>query len=545
MTAAADDHSNAAQGRDYWRVMRISNFYRLVIAGVFVGSHVFLHNRSWWENFDSRLYAHLALGYLVFSAIAIMLTRLRWPAFDFQRSFQALADIGFIVALMHAAGGVASGLGLLLVVAIAAASLVSQGRLALFYAAIASIALLLEQSYQMLNGQMQNGGNPSADYSHSVMLSLSCFATAWLAHSFAVRARQSEVLASQRGVDLESLGQVNALITQEMQDGVLVVDQDLRLRHHNAQAEYLLALGQHTFETQTLAECVPELVDLLRHWINERDDIEPTSIQFAKNERELRLRFMPIGSDRQQGAVIFIEDWSQLRAQSQQLKLAALGRLTAHIAHEIRNPLSAISHANQLLQEDEAHDLASQRLLQIIADNVQRLDRIVKDVLELNRRDRTRQEIIVLEDFLQEFHAQFCQVERITALGFRLHINQPQTSSALQILFDRRHLNQILWNLCRNGWRHSQQKEASLILVLNVASDSNALRLEVVDDGPGVPLDAQSHLFEPFFTTEATGTGLGLYIARELCEANGASLSYMSADAGGLFIIHLKKCGSQ
>ncbi|NOT68613.1 MAG: PAS domain-containing protein [Methylophilaceae bacterium] len=536
MTAGADEHLNALPDHDYWRVMRVSNLYRLVIAGVFVGSHVFLNNIPWWENYDSQLYAKLAIGYFIFSALAITLTRLRWPAFDLQRSFQAIADIAFIVALMHAAGGVASGLGLLLVVAIAAASLVSQGRWALFYAAIASIALLLEQSFQILNGS-----NISGDYSHSVMLSLSCFATAWLAHSFAVQTHQSEALASQRGVDLENLAQVNALITQEMQDGVLVVDKDFKLRHHNVQAEYLLALDQHTFETQALAECVPELVDLLRNWINERDDIEPTSIQLAKNERELRLRFMPVGSNRQQGAVIFIEDWSQLRAQSQQLKLAALGRLTAHIAHEIRNPLSAISHANQLLQEDETHDLASHRLLQIIADNVQRLDRIVKDVLELNRRDRTKQEIIVLEDFLQEFHDQFCQVERITPLGFRLEINPSPASSSVQILFDRRHLNQILWNLCRNGWHHSQQQAASLILSLHVQSDIHSLRLEIMDDGLGVPVEAQSHLFEPFFTTEATGTGLGLYIARELCEANGASLNYTPAETGGLFIIHLKK----
>jgi two-component system sensor histidine kinase PilS (NtrC family) len=537
MKLHTDESQVSQQDQNYWRSMGVFSLYRLVIACVFIGSHVFLHNHPWWESYDNKLYAYLATGYLIFSLIAATSTRLRWPGFNHQRSFQTFTDIGFIVALMHAAGGIASGLGLLLLVAIAAASLVSSGRLALFYAAIASIALLLEQSYQMLNGGSQLG-----DYSHSVMLSLSCFATAWLAHSFAARTHKSEALASQRGVDLENLSQVNALITKEMHDGVLVVDKNFRLRHHNAQAEDLLALDNNAFEMQTLDECVPELVVLLRNWIHEREDIEPASIQLTKNERELRLRFMPVGADREQGAVIFIEDWSQLRAQSQQLKLAALGRLTAHIAHEIRNPLSAISHATQLLQEDEPHDLASQRLLQIIADNVQRLDRIVKDVLELNRRDRTKQEVIVLDNFLREFHDQFCQVERIAPQGFRLELKQyHQAQPEVRVFFDRRHLNQILWNLCRNGWRHSQQKEASLTLTLHAATDNNSVRLDIADDGSGVAQDAQLHLFEPFFTTEVTGTGLGLYIARELCEANGASLHYVPDEAGGLFIINLKK----
>ena len=522
--------------QDYWRSMSVFNFYRLIIASVFIGSHIFLHNRSWWENFDSRMYAHLAVAYLVFSLVAVALTRWRWPSFERQRSFQAISDIFFIVALMHAAGGIASGLGLLLIVAIAAASLVSQGRLALFYAAIATITLLMEQSYQVIF----NGGNQSSDYSHTVMLSVSCFATAWLAHSFAARTHRSEALASQRGVDLENLAQVNALITKEMQDGVLIVDNSFKLRHHNAQAENLLELDNHILKTQTLSECLPELVELLRNWIEETGDIEPTAIQFTNNGRELRLRFMPVGADRKQGAVIFIEDWSQLQAQSQQLKLAALGRLTAHIAHEIRNPLSAISHANQLLQEDEPRDQASQRMLQIIADNVQRLDRIVKDVLELNRRDRTKQEVIVLEDFLHEFYDQFCQVEKIPVNSFLLELARPYPDQpSTQILFDRRHLNQILWNLCRNGWRHSQHKEASL--ALHAAADNNSVRLDIADDGPGVTQDAQPHLFEPFFTTVASGTGLGLYIARELCEANGASIHYAPAETGGLFVIHLKK----
>lgn len=515
----------------YWRLMRFFNLYRCIIALIFVSGHFFLQPSSWNAQYDAGLYFKLALAYLGASLLAEGLTWLRWPRFEHQLTLQAGADIGFIVALMYAAGGMQSGFGILLVVAIAAASLISEGRLALFYAALASIALLCEQSYQML---VWSGG--ADDYSQAVMLSLSCFATAWLAHSLAKRTRQSEALASQRGVDLENLSQINELIIQEMPDGVLVVDERLRLRHHNLQAERLLDIG-HGGELQTLDAYAPEMAALMRNWMEQSGDIGPGAIKLVLDERELRLRFTPVGSERRHGAVIFIEDWSQMQAQAQQLKLAALGRLTANIAHEIRNPLSAISHASQLLQEEEEGQPAQQRMLQIIADNVQRMDQMVKDVLELNRRDRTRQETIALPRFLDEFHEQFCQAEKVPPSGFVIDIAE----HAADILFDRRHLNQILWNLCRNGWRHSRQTDSSLRLKLHAAANSHALRVEIRDDGPGLTAEAAQHLFEPFFTTEPTGTGLGLYIARELCDANGASIKYVPIEDGSLFIIYLKK----
>lgn len=532
MTTTTDFDASLAQTGAYWRSMGFFNLYRIIIASIFIAVYFFLRQDVWWENYNSVLYFRFAIGYLITGMLAVTFTWLQWPRYNRQLTLQVIADISFIVVIMYSAGGVKSGLGLLLVVAIAAASLISQGRLALFYAALASIALLLEQSYQLLTWDERYN-----DYTHAVMLSLSCFATAWLAHSFAKRTTQSEALASQRGVDLENLAQVNELITQEMQDGVLVIDKDFKLRHHNTQAEDLLGISADTWGAQTLNECAPELASLMRKWISESGDISPGAIKLATEERELRLRFMPVGADRKQGAVIFIEDWSQMQTQAQQLKLAALGRLTANIAHEIRNPLSAISHASQLLQEEEPHDPASRRMLQIIADNVQRMDLIIQDVLELNRRDRTRQETIQLEDFLSEFHDQFCQIEKVPAGGFKLDIAQ----NATQVLFDRRHLHQILWNLCRNGWRHSQQKSSSLGLSLLASSNNRNVHLRVYDDGAGVPPAARVHLFEPFFTTETTGTGLGLYIARELSEANGATIQYVATKNGCLFVLHLKK----
>ena len=521
---------DSAPARAYWRSMGYLGLYRIIIAAFFLGAYIVLGQDIWWTNYNSQLYLALASSYLLFSLFALGLTTLKWPSFQHLLTLQICVDILFIVCLMYSVGGIKSGLGLLLVVAIAASSLISQGRLALFYAALASIALLLEQSYRMLS--MQDDIN---DYTHAVMLSLSCFATAWLAHSLAKRSDLSEALASQRGIDLENLAQVNELITQEMQDGVVVIDRDFRLRHHNLQAEGLLKPLNPHWHAERVEDCLPELYRLMRQWVE--DGADSSTVRLQAEQRELILRFMPVGHDRKQGAVVFIEDWSQIQAQAQQLKLAALGKLTANIAHEIRNPLSSISHASQLLQEDEAKDQAAMRMLQIIDDNVQRMDLMVKDILELNRRDRTRQEVIHIQSFLQEFHTEFCQVEKIPKHGFVLEL----TGETLEILFDRRHLNQVLWNLCRNGWRHSKQGDGSLRLSLRLSQLSQGVLLEVADDGSGVATDVRQHLFEPFFTTESTGTGLGLYIARELCEANAASIHYTGHDFGGSFTIHIKQ----
>jgi two-component system, NtrC family, sensor histidine kinase PilS len=538
MFTTADVSIGNPETSPYWRLLGFSNFYRFVIACALVAYYFFWRDRDLWDNYNSALYLQVALAYLAVSLAAASLTWLKRLRFSHLLTLLTITDISFIVALIYAAGGLRSGLGLLLVVSIASASLISQGRLALFYAALASIALLLEQSYQLITWDTNY-----ADYTHAAMLSLSCFATAWVGHSLAKRMLQSEALASQRGIDLENLAQINALIIQEMKDGVLVVDNDFQLRHHNFQAEDLLGNREQAWGAQTLGHASPKLAELMQNWIDEGigkvdvNNIRSNPIKLSIEERELSIRFMPVGLDRKQGAVIFLEDWSQMQTQAQQLKLAALGRLTANIAHEIRNPLSAISHANQLLQEEEQFDAASRRMLQIIGDNVQRMDQIVQDVLELNRRDRTHQETVVLKEFLLEFHHQFCQVEKIPATGFEVHLGNREED----VMFDRRHLNQILWNLCRNGWRHGKQQKASLILSLHIPDNAQAVRMEITDDGPGVSSDAMQHLFEPFFTTESTGSGLGLYIARELCEANGGTIKYAHNQNGSQFTVYLKR----
>ncbi|MGB7815292.1 MAG: ATP-binding protein [Methylotenera sp.] len=523
-----------------WRSLKLYNAYRFLIALLLLVTQDLLNSDNWLQSARADLFSALVLGYFAFSIISAISTWLEKPDIDFILPIQIIIDIVFIVLLMHAQDGSQSGVGLLLIITIASASLISEGRLALFYASIASIGILLEQSYRILF--IDKAGS---NYTPAVLLSLGCFATAWLAYSLAKRAKQSELLASQRGLDVQNMAQINALITHEMQDGVLVVDQEFQIKHHNTQAEVLLGLESKNWQEKPLSEVSPEMASMMQHWLEEAEpshDFAPTHIatpnilKLNTLSRELRLRFLPISENRHQGAVIFIEDWSQMQTQAHQVKLAALGRLTANIAHEIRNPLSAISHANQLLQEEDT-DPATKRMLQIIGDNVQRLDQIIKDILELNRRDRTNQEVIHLEHFIFDFYTQFCAVEKIPASCFKLTLINAETV----ISFDRRHLNQILWNLCKNGWRHCKKAENSLKLTLALTEKTKTVHIEISDDGEGIPENVRSHLFEPFFTTEKSGTGLGLYIARELADANGARLQYKSSDVGTQFFIHIKK----
>jgi two-component system sensor histidine kinase PilS (NtrC family) len=508
------------------RAINVMNVFRLVLSLTFIGLHLFMRENSWWGKNTLSIFLTLSIAYFIFSFFAIVISTLKIAKHRFVLPVQVLLDIIFITLLMYAAGGIQSGLGILLIVTVVSGSLVSSGRLAMFYASIASIGLLLEQSYRFSAEDLASGS-----YTPAVILSVSSFATAWLAHSLAKRALDSEALASSRGIDLENLAQVNALITQEMQDGVLVINEQLNIRHYNLQAESLLSLSKNRTGILSVKEDVPEIAAAFNQWAHSTAS-NNSVVNFGN--RELHLRFMPINPQRSKGAVVFIQDLSQLQAKSQQTKLAALGRLTANIAHEIRNPLSAISHANQLLQEDE-NSAGTTRILQIVEDNISRIDQIIKDVLELNRRDRTQQVKIELSAFLKEFYAQFCAVENITPMQFLL---EPMLYKQI-ITFDQRHLTQILWNLCKNGWQHSQKQVGSVSLGC-VKVGETGVNIYVTDDGSGVAKEDRQRLFEPFFTTKSTGNGLGLYISRELAEANGANLKYEARPQGSVFIIQLK-----
>ncbi|MFN8756745.1 MAG: two-component system sensor histidine kinase NtrB [Burkholderiales bacterium] len=457
--------------------------------------------------------------YLLVSVGLILLTQLRAPSATVQLSLQVLMDICMLVLLMHASGGTRSGIGMLLLVSLAAAALMSQGRLALFHAAIASLAVLFLQSWQFLYHDAS-----LAEFLPSGMLATGYFVIASLGYTLAKYARGAAQIAQQRGVDLENLAQINELVIRDMQDGFIVVDENGVIRQHNTQSESLIpSLVEAT--GQPLQRVAPQLAQLLEDWRRDRSQVFAI-VRDTGSQRDYQVRFVAIGRAEVSPTVVFIEDASRLRMQAQQMKLVSLGRLTASIAHEIRNPLSSINHAAQLLGEETTRSTADTRLVSIIQDNAHRLDRLVEEVLYLNRRDRAHPESIVLSSFLERFTDDFCTNEKRSRDMLTLDVEP-----TLRAMFDRTHLDQVMWNLVRNACRFAQRGPGAVRV--DCVQRGDRVQVDVEDNGPGVKTDALPHLFEPFFTTDAKGTGLGLYIARELAEVNGATLEYVVDNAGG------------
>lgn len=507
-----------------WRSLTTFCVYRVIIALILM--------LSYWGFQRFQLLASTsvdvatwALGAYFLAATAMLaMARIRSPGPVAHLNAQVVVDVLAMTALMNASGGVKSGIGLLLLVTLAASGLVAKGRTALFHAAIAAIAILLQQSWQFLRIDAQ-----VTDFVQAGLLAGSYFVIAALGYTLAKYARGAEQIAAERGVDLANLAQINELVIRDMQDGFVVVDEKGTIRQHNLQSEQLIA-GLRGANGRSFAQAAPKLAVLLEEWRRDRTRVF-SMLRDAKTQKDYQLRFLAIGSaaGKDDGmpspTVVFIEDAGRIRAQAQQMKLVALGRLTASIAHEIRNPLSSINHAAELMQEDaeqsgrRPEDL---RLLAIIRDNAHRLDRMVQEVLYLNRRDRAHPEPIDVRVYLEQFVRDFCANEKLDPIAFDVQIAATRKS-----LFDRSHLDQVLWNLARNARHHASGNPGSVRFVYATGIDGETPQLDVIDDGPGVSEEVQAHLFEPFFTTDTRGTGLGLYIAKELADVNGARLEYV------------------
>ncbi len=507
----------------FWVSLKYFNIYRITVVTVFLGTALTYHDELPLGQHSLPLFLYACGVYLLAACVfqaAMFLLRER---FNVQLSLHVFADIVAITVLMYASGGMKSGLGVMLLISLTGAALVAPRRLNYLYAALAAIAVLIEQGYWVLVFDV-----PTSNFLQPGLLSIGYFATAGITSQLAQRVVANETLARQRGRALKSQQRVNQLVLADMQDGVLVLDRDGRVTQANPQGARLL--GIERLAGADFGALLPEAAGKWSAWRRDtaaRMPVPPGVFDVSTRGRDLRVRFIDAGTE-EEFTVAFIEDMTRLREQAQQLKLAALGRLTANIAHEIRNPLSAISHAAELLDEGQAR-VDQIRLTRIIRDNTMRLDRLVSDVLQLNRRDRVEAERIHLNEWLEGFLEEFARNESVAPERLTLE------AAEAWVRFDRGHLHQVLWNLLRNAVRHATRATGSVRFVVRVVA--NQVELNVMDDGPGVSKSTQGQLFEPFFTTYSAGTGLGLYLARELCAANGAKLEYVDDTPGGHFRI--------
>ena len=508
--ALASGHSESSPDA-FWKSLGLFNLSRIVLAGVLLAAIVLYRDGRVFGASDPQLFYKTVIVYFCLSLSFWWALRKVRIMFVAHLTVQAVTDILVVALLLHASGGIRSGLGILLLMPLAAAASVSRGRMAMFFAALATFALLLENTYWVL--QYEIG---LTDYFPTALMAMACFAIALVSNRLAKRLVANEELVRERSADLRNQLEINRLVIRDMPSGVLAIDAEGFVRLANPEAERLL--GQRALVGQSLAILAPGLNRIEKRWRASSGTARP---QVSIDGRDLQVRLLDTVGGDQGELLIFLEDASKLREQAQQLKLAALGRLTANIAHEIRNPLSAISHAAELLREEAGPE--SVRLTRIITENSARLERIVQEVLQLNRRDRASVEEIGFAGWLRTFVEQVSVSEHILISAFRLHL-PPETV----VNFDRQHLHQILWNLVTNAWRHSTRRDACIQIGVAILP-GQMVELHVIDDGAGVSEEHANQMFEPFFTTESRGTGLGLYIARELSEANNAVLDFVSS----------------
>ena len=515
---------NASRFSDtHWKTLRYFSLYRLCIAILLVASTLFQTPPFSLLSLDRSPYQIATTSiYLLATAASLAVLRLYREHFNWQLTTQVLLDVLVITLLSYTGGGIGSGLGIMLLVTLTGAGLVGQGRLVLFYAAMATLGMLGEQSLRALED-----GVGVVDFFQTGLFCAGFFAVAISARLLANRVITNEELARKRGEELRNQTIISQHIIEEMQDGVLVLDREGRVRQHNPRIEQLLGLGDPT--DRKLSSYSTELAQSYMHWSLHGND-EPVMVRAPASGMHLRARF--ISTESSNGDVlVLLEDLGRLQEQARQLKLAALGRLTANIAHEIRNPLSAINHAGELLREESTNPI-NDRLLRIVLDNAQRVERIVSDVLELGRRDRAHREPIDLRQTLPLFVDEFTIKEEVPAGVVQIDI-----SGRAIIVFDRSHFHQVLWNLVGNALRHSLKKTGSIRLLVHDGNREHRVDLHVIDDGKGVDESFREQIFDPFFTTHSRGTGLGLYIARELCDANSAQLELLGNQTGTDFCI--------
>ncbi|MDR9437655.1 MAG: HAMP domain-containing sensor histidine kinase, partial [Thiohalophilus sp.] len=507
-----------------WKPLALLNLYRLLISGLFTGLFYSGYLLPPLASHDPVLFYGVSLFYFAAAIVFILLISNRWPRFDIQVYLQIGTDILATALLMHASGSITSGLGTLLIVTVAGGSIVMGGRHPLMFAALATLAVLAEQLYAQYIGL----GEPN-NYTQAGILGLVLFVTALAVHGFAHRIRESEALAQRRGLDLANMSQLTEHIIQRMQTGIIVVDNEDQIRLMNESAWYMLGMPSATHHSR-LDPLSPELADQLHQWeADPATDIE--MIQPSAEHPRVMPRFARLGQEDATGTLIFLEDATALARQAQQLQLAALGRLTASIAHEIRNPLGAISHAGQLLGESPQLDEHDRRLTGIIGDQSKRMNTIVENIMQLSRRDHSTPRLIELNQFLPKFVHEFLSGQGLHPELIGITINPSQ----LQVRFDPTHLDQILTNLCHNAVRHSEEYPGFPKVEIRAALTEESGRpfIDIVDHGPGIPSNVAEHIFEPFYTTATSGTGLGLYISRELAEANQAHLNYEPVATGG------------
>ncbi len=510
---------------DHWQALTLFNLYRVILVLGFIAIIQLDIDISFLGVFEERLYKQATFSYFIISIIFLIISLSYKKHYQWQANIPIFVDIVAIIVIMHASGGLITGIGILLIVVVAAHSLLVPGKLSFFSAATAAIGLFIEQSYTVL---VQH--NPINIYTQVGLLGIVIFATSFVTNILSLRARKTQIIVESQAQQLATSQQLNAYIVSAMHAGVLVLDNQHQIRLVNTAAKILLGL-KSAEPLDTINDLPMPFKANFERWQKQG---RSTPQQMTPTGPEVRLSFHPLGKPLPVGTLIFIYNASEETRHAQDLKLASLGHLTANIAHELRNPLGAASHAAQLLAESTQFTTEDQHLLKMIKSSCDRMNTVIQNVLSLSGRKPAKTESISLIPWLERFIKELV----IPHIPYPI-VSLEYESKDIFVNVDPSQLTQILINLCENGLRYSlkQTQSATLTLKVVISPFPDAVDIIIIDQGPGIAPMLVKHIFEPFFTTETSGSGLGLYIAKELSQMNGARLSHSSTSDGCQFRI--------
>ena len=512
-----------------WRVIGLLNLYRVLVPLVLLATRSFAG--PGWSQTTARpqLFTAACLAYFTAAVLLIIARRLQWSSLRIVALVNATVDALAIGFILYASGGAASGLAILLVLPVLALTVLAGRRDALLIAAVAALAVLVQQVFVGMTDAA-----PAADYVTAGVFGAVLFVVAFATLPVANRLRESEALVRRQELDLANMAHLSQYIVQHLRESILVVDAQDRIRLINESAAEILG-DENAYPDALIGEACPRLLFLLESWRKGRRsdaDMSLSDQTFASADgaRIIRAHFAPLAATDPGPVLIFLEDTSLIEEKVQQSKLAALGRLSASIAHEVRNPVGAMSHAGQLLAESANLDDEDRRLTDIIRSNADRVSGIIDNVQRLSRRERPRLERLPLAAWVQEFRDEFCQ----TMQWPPARLNVDAVSDTVEVRVDPDQLRQIVWNLCENALKHALRDDPYGIMEIRCGRMSGSARpfLEVADRGGGVAPEHVERVFEPFYSG-GQGTGLGLFLARELAQTNGATLLYEPRVGGG------------
>jgi two-component system sensor histidine kinase PilS (NtrC family) len=510
-----------------WRVVALANIYRLLLAPMLLTLQ-WATRQSPSVGADNPQWFTLICGvYWLLGGLVAFGGRGRWASRRLLVVVNVLLDTTAICALLYYSGGAASGLGILLVIPVGAMSLLAEGRATLGVAALAALGLLTQQILAATLGHAQ-----SNDYLLAGILGAVLFLVSLLAWPVSSRLRESEALVRRQEIDLANLAQLSQYIVQHLRESILVVDPSDGIRLINESAAQMLG-DSIALPGALLGEVAPRLLYLLETWRRDPSagSSDASTFVAADGARIVRPHFAPLGISAPAPVIVFLEDTGEIAARVQQTKLAALGRLSASIAHEIRNPIGAMSHAAQLLAESPVLNGEDRRLTEIMQVNSTRVSTIIDNVLQLSRREAPKPETVSLGPWTARFRDEFNATLQLHGNGLVVDL----AAEEISVRIDGSQLHQIVWNLCQNCVMHALPYAPGSSIEMRYGRLAGVGRpyLQVADRGRGIESNDAERVFEPFFTRAKRGTGLGLFLARELAQANGATLLYEAREGGG------------